>query len=166
MERLQEMGKDAPFSYENISDNWKFHLIVIICEYLEHNTTFLCNEVCVNTYYKTTNLKKQWREVILLLFWNNKTFQMKTIWKFSATSMNEITLQYFVTVSGRDESWPAVNKWPTLPWSGYFLTQPKEISFDPKEKIWDFLEEIFIIQTQTKDGWPDPGQKCLTRTHQ
>jgi len=64
--------------------------------------------------------------------------------------------------------WPAVNKRPTRLWLGYFSTQPKEIFFDPKgEKLKNLmlLGEIFQSQTQTINGWPDPGQKILTRTH-
>jgi len=58
--------------------------------------------------------------------------------------------------------WPAVNKRPTSLWPSYFLTQPKEILFDPKGrklKNLGFLGKIFLSQTQTKDGWP--GSKFL-----
>jgi len=53
--------------------------------------------------------------------------------------------------------WPAVNKRLTCLWPGYFSTWPKEIFFDLKEKIEKFyiLEEIFQIQTQTINGWPN-----------
>jgi len=62
--------------------------------------------------------------------------------------------------------WPAVNKRPTCLQPRYFLTQPEEIFFDPKVKKFKnltFLGEIFQIQTQTINGWPNPGQKNLTR---
>jgi len=59
--------------------------------------------------------------------------------------------------------WPAVKKRLTRLWPGwYFLTWPKDIFFDPKGKKLKnlmFLGEIFQIQTQTLNGWPD-----LTRT--
>jgi len=71
--------------------------------------------------------------------------------------------------------WPTVNKWPTPLQPGTF--RPEEIFFDPKGKKLKnltFLGEIFQIQTQTLNGWPDltratkiwpnPGQKLLTRT--
>jgi len=74
--------------------------------------------------------------------------------------------------------WLAVNKGPTRLRPGYFLTQPEAIFFDPKQKKLKntaFLGEIFKIQPQTINGWPDPchkkltrpdqGQKILTRTH-
>jgi len=74
--------------------------------------------------------------------------------------------------------WPAVNKRPTRLWPGYFLTRPEAIFFDPKGKKLKnltFIGEIFEIQTQTINGWPDPtratknwpdpGQKFLTQTH-
>jgi len=58
--------------------------------------------------------------------------------------------------------WPAVNKRPTRLWPGYFPTQPEEIFSDPlkgkKFKNLMFLGEIFPIQTQTINGWPDPTQ--------
>jgi len=57
--------------------------------------------------------------------------------------------------------WSAVNKRPTCLRPGYFLTQPKEIFFDTegkKLKNLSFLGEIFQIQTQTINGWPDPTQ--------
>jgi len=70
--------------------------------------------------------------------------------------------------------WIAVNKRPTRLRPGYFLTWTEEIFFDPKEKL-TFLVEIFQIQTQTINGWPntnrvtknrpDPVQKILTWTH-
>jgi len=72
--------------------------------------------------------------------------------------------------------WPAVNKRLTSLWPSYFLTQPKEIIFDPdgiKLENLTFSGEIF--KTQTLDGWPnltratknwlDPGQKILIWTH-
>jgi len=58
--------------------------------------------------------------------------------------------------------WSAVNKRPTCIWSGYFLARPKEILLTRKGKKLKnliFLDEIFLTQTQTIDGWPD------TRTH-
>jgi len=74
--------------------------------------------------------------------------------------------------------WPAVNKRPTRLLPEYFPTQPEEIFFDPKGKKLKnltFLGEIFQIQTQIINGWPnpshkkltqpDPGQKFLTQTH-
>jgi len=57
--------------------------------------------------------------------------------------------------------WPAVNKRQTHLWPGYFLTQPEEIFFDLKGKKLKnliFWGEIFQIQTQTKNGWPDTTQ--------
>jgi len=57
--------------------------------------------------------------------------------------------------------WPAVNKRPTWLWPGYFLTWPKAIFFDPrgkKLKNLTFLGEIFEIQTQAINGWPNPTQ--------
>jgi len=54
--------------------------------------------------------------------------------------------------------WPAVKR-PTRLRPGYFPTQPEEIFFDPKGKKLKnltFLGEIFQIQTQTINGWPDP----------
>jgi len=51
------------------------------------------------------------------------------------------------------------NKRPTRLWPGYFLTRPEEIFFAPKGKKLKnltFLGEIFKIQTQTINGWPDP----------
>jgi len=64
--------------------------------------------------------------------------------------------------------WSAVNKRPSRLCPGCFLNRPKEIFFDIKgEKLKNltFLGEIFQTQTQTIDGWPNPGQKYLTRTH-
>jgi len=70
--------------------------------------------------------------------------------------------------------WPAVNKRPTRLWPGYFLTQPKEIFLTRRFFFWHkgktienltFLGETFQTQTQTINGWPDPGQKFLTRNH-
>jgi len=61
--------------------------------------------------------------------------------------------------------WPAVNKRPTHLWPGYFLTQLKENFFDPRGKKltkFDVFRENFQIQTQTINGWRDPGQKFLT----
>jgi len=59
--------------------------------------------------------------------------------------------------------WPTVNKRPDPSMTaGYFLNQPKEISFEPKGKKLKqlgFLGEIFETQTQTKDGWPEPKQQ-------
>jgi len=55
--------------------------------------------------------------------------------------------------------WPAVNKKLTRLIPGYFLTRPEDIFFNPKQKKLKnltFLEEIFQIQTQTTNGWPDP----------
>jgi len=69
----------------------------------------------------------------------------------------ELTRAYF---------WPAVNNRPTCLWLGYFLTQPKEVFFWPvgkKLKNLRFLGEIFQIQTQIINGWPDLGQKFLIR---
>jgi len=64
--------------------------------------------------------------------------------------------------------WPAVNKRLPRLWPGYFPTWPEEIFFWPEgnkiEKL-TFLGEIFQIQTQTINGWPDPGQKFLTQIH-
>jgi len=62
--------------------------------------------------------------------------------------------------------WPAVNKRPTCLRPRYFLTQPEEIIFDPKGKILKnltFLGEIFQIQTQTINGWPDPTRPDPTQ---
>jgi len=70
--------------------------------------------------------------------------------------------QFFYMCHGSDPTqtyfWPAVNKRPNRLWPGYFLTQPKEIFFDPKGKKLKnltFLGEIFKIQTQTINGWPN-----------
>jgi len=55
--------------------------------------------------------------------------------------------------------WPAVNKRLTQLWPRYFPTRPKAIFFDPKGKKLKnsmFLGEIFEIQTQTINGWPNP----------
>jgi len=69
---------------------------------------------------------------------------------------------------GPDLTWAyfkhTVNKRPTRLWPN-----PK----GKKLKNFGFLGEIFKIQTQTKDGWPDsttknwndPGQKNFARTH-
>jgi len=67
--------------------------------------------------------------------------------------------------------WPTVNKRPTRLQPGYFPTQPEEIFIDPKGKKLKnltFLGQIFQIQTQTINGWPDPtrpdpSRKKLTR---
>jgi len=71
--------------------------------------------------------------------------------------------------------WPAVNKTPTCLRPGYFPTWPEDILFDPKGKKLKnltFWGEIFQIQTQTINGWPDPshkmtrpGKNFLPRTH-
>jgi len=61
--------------------------------------------------------------------------------------------------------WPAVNKRPTRLQPGYFLTWPEEIFFDPKGKKLKkstFLGEIFPIQTQTINGWPDPDPSLVS----
>jgi len=61
--------------------------------------------------------------------------------------------------STRAYFWPAVSKRPTRLRPGYFPTQPEEIFFDPKGKNLKnlmFLGQIFQIQTQTINGWPDP----------
>jgi len=71
----------------------------------------------------------------------------------------------------RDGLWPnptrpAANKGPTRLQPGYFLTRPEEIFFDPKRKKLKnltFLGEIFQIQTQTINDWPDPSHKKLTQ---
>jgi len=62
--------------------------------------------------------------------------------------------------------WPAVNKRPTCLRPRYFATRPEEIFFDlkgKKLKNLTFLGEIFQIQTQIINGWPDPSHKKLTR---
>jgi len=61
--------------------------------------------------------------------------------------------------------WTAINKRPTCLWPGYFPTQPEEIFFDPKGKNLTFLGEIFRIQTQTINGWPNPSHIKLTRPY-
>jgi len=74
--------------------------------------------------------------------------------------------------------WPAVNKRQSSLQPGYFLTRPKDIFFDTKGKKLKNLTclgEIFQIQTQIMNGWPNPshqkltlpnpGQKFLTQTH-
>jgi len=59
--------------------------------------------------------------------------------------------------------WPAVNKRPARPPLTQVLFDPtRRIFFWPngeKLKNLTFLGEIFQIQTQTINGWPDPGQK-------
>jgi len=54
--------------------------------------------------------------------------------------------------------WPAVIKRPTRLWPGYFLTQPKDIFFDPKGKNWKF--GIF------RGNFPNPNQRWLTQPEQ
>jgi len=57
--------------------------------------------------------------------------------------------------------WPAVNKRPNHLRPGYFLTRLEDIFLDPKGKKLKnltFLGQIFQIQTQTINGWPDPAR--------
>jgi len=57
--------------------------------------------------------------------------------------------------------WPTVNKRQTGLQHGDFPTRPEEIFFDSegkKLKILTFLGEIFQIQTQTINRWPNPTQ--------
>jgi len=54
---------------------------------------------------------------------------------------------------------------PTRLWPRYFLFQPEEIFFVWREKLKNltFLGEI--LQTQTINGWTNPGPKFMTHTH-
>jgi len=70
---------------------------------------------------------------------------------------------HFLLETGPDPTqahfWPAVNKWPIRLWPGYFPTRPEAIFFDRKRKKLKnltFLGELFEIQTQTINGWPNP----------
>jgi len=83
-----------------------------------------------------------------------------TFWS-SVLPNSQITLNVFKLEMGPDPTrayfWPAVNKRPTQVLSD--PTQPKVIFFDPKGKKLKnlpFLGEIFKIQTQTINVWPDP----------
>jgi len=69
------------------------------------------------------------------------------------------------------EFWPAINKRLTR-WPGFDLGifWPKPIRFfwtrkGKKLKNLGFLGKSFQIQTQIKDGWPDPDQRVLPLTH-
>jgi len=55
--------------------------------------------------------------------------------------------------------WPVVNKRTTRHWPGYFLTWPKVKEIENLT----FLGEIFRIQTQAIDGWPNPTRPKLQK---
>jgi len=64
--------------------------------------------------------------------------------------------------------WPAVNKRPDHLWSGYFLTQPKEIFLNRREKIekLGFRGNFPNINSNYRWlTWTDPSHKKLTWTH-
>jgi len=133
-----------------------------------------------NSYY---HLWKNCIHIWVLLFKKNgctqESIEKKVPWQ--GLEMSNLHLSVLLEMGPdltRAYFWPAVNKRPTPLWPGYFSTQTEEIFFEPngkKLKNLTFLGEIFQIQTQTINGWPNPshkkltwpnlGQKILTQTH-
>jgi len=130
------------------------------------------------------NLKiLQWKSIVDQLLSNKQ--KVKRFWVSTGPRMskiNETLSGWFVTNQQTTFSlilemgpdpirayfWPAVNKWMTYLWPGYFLIWPNEIDLIQREKLknWDFLGKFSSFNpTRASKNDPTQIQTFLTGIH-